>query len=174
MPLVVRRTPRTPVTIGRFHASGDEPDYRRSIGARRRLPNIGARSDIAASSPPQASSFWARSPTPRSGYGIAGRRGQSRCPRSSTRGRSPSGRAYPRARVVQRAAQVARFNRGVQTMDSALNVAALDAEGNGSDDWYSSFSFSHSDCSNLPLSVTTLRTGRTGISRESDESSARS
>ncbi|KAL3194244.1 hypothetical protein MRX96_016376 [Rhipicephalus microplus] len=118
--------------------------------------------------------FRARSPTPRSGYGIAGRSGQSRCPRSSTRGSSPPGRAYPRARVAQRAAQVARFNRGVQTMDSALNVAALDAESNGSDDWYSSFSFSRSDCSNLPLSVTTLRIGRTGMSHESDGSSARS
>ncbi|KAH8021841.1 hypothetical protein HPB51_018690 [Rhipicephalus microplus] len=94
--------------------------------------------------------------------------------RGLSRGSSPSGRAYPRARVAQRAAQVARFNRCVQTMDSALNVAALDAESNGSDDWYSSFSFSRSDCSNLPLSVTTLRIGRTGMSRESDGSSARS
>ncbi|KAL3194257.1 hypothetical protein MRX96_016389 [Rhipicephalus microplus] len=174
MPPVERRTPRTPLTFGRFHASGDEPDYWRSVGARRRLSNIGARSDIAASSSPQASSFSARSATLRSGYGIAGRSGQSRCPRSSTRGRSPSGRAYPRARAAQRASQVPCFNRGLQAMDSALNVAALDAESNGSDDWYSSFSFSRSDCSNLPLSVTTLRTGRTGMSRESDGSSARS
>ncbi|KAL1436166.1 hypothetical protein MTO96_010903 [Rhipicephalus appendiculatus] len=83
---VARRTPRTPLIFSRCPASGDEPDHRRSVGARRRLPNRGARSAIAAPSPPQVSSFLTRSSTPRSGYGSAGRSGDSRSRRSSARG----------------------------------------------------------------------------------------
>lgn len=172
---VMRRTPRMPLmSFGRRPASGDESVHRRSGGARRSMPYRGAHSAIAALSPPQVRSLASRLSTPRNSYGYPRRSGGSCSRRPTTRGSSPAARAYQSAPLIPRVAQVARFSRGAQTLDSALESTAGSAGRRGSDDSYSSFSFSRSDCSNLPLSVSTLRSGRANWSQDTAGSSGHS